>query len=334
MTDGKPTAGNDLTGTEARRKLTVPEIRSRKHGDPLVMVTGVDFQLARFAEAAGIDLLLVGDSLGMAFQGHDSTAPVTLDDIVYHCRAVRRGAPHTHLVADLPFLAGAIDDGETIRNAGRLIQEGGADGVKLEGGATAAGRIRAMTDAGIPVFGHVGLLPQRVGQLGGFRMQGGDAAAARAILADAAAVAAAGAYALVVEAVPAELAAAITARVPVPTVGIGAGAACDGQVLVSADLLGLEDRFKPRFVKRYADLAGTVRQAYRAYAADVRARAFPGPEHAYKAKHSLDLDRHLDLDLGPSEDLDPGRSGDLGLGQGGTLLPGRSGDGEAPEQAR
>lgn len=283
-------AGQAVAAERERRKLTAPEVRSRKGQTPLVMVTAVDFAFARLAEAAGVDMLLVGDSLGMAFQGHDSTVPVTLDDIVYHCRAVRRGAPNTHLVADLPFLAGAIDDGETIRNAGRLLQEGGADAVKLEGGVRAAGRIQALVEAGIPTFGHVGLTPQRAGMLGGFKVQGGDADSARAVLADARAVAAAGAYAMVVEAVPTELADAITARVDIPTIGIGAGAGCDGQVLVTVDLLGIEDRFRPRFVQRYADLAGIVREAYARYADDVRNRAFPTREQSYHARVNLRLD--------------------------------------------
>jgi 3-methyl-2-oxobutanoate hydroxymethyltransferase len=287
-------AGQAVAVERERRKLTAPEVRSRKGRTPLVMVTAVDFAFARLAEAAGVDMLLVGDSLGMAFQGHDSTVPVTLDDIVYHCRAVRRGAPNTHLVADLPFLAAAIDDGETIRNAGRLVQEGGADAVKLEGGTGSAGRIRALVAAGIPTFGHVGLTPQRAGMLGGFKVQGNDADSARAVLEDAAAVAAAGAYAMVVEAVPLELARAVTARVAIPTIGIGAGAACDGQVLVTADLLGIEDRFRPRFVKRYADLAGIVRDAYAAYADEVRSGAFPGPEQSYHARSDLGLDGAAD----------------------------------------
>lgn len=283
-------AGQAVAVEHKRRKLTAPEVRSRKGQTPLVMVTAVDFGFARLAEAAGVDMLLVGDSLGMAFQGHDSTVPVTVDDIVYHCRAVRRGASDTHVVADLPFLAGAIDDAETIRNAGRLLQEGGADAVKLEGGVNVAGRIRALTNAGIPTFGHVGLTPQRAGMLGGFKMQGGDAASAQAVLSDAVAVADAGAYAMVVEAVPLELGRAITERVPIPTIGIGAGAACDGQVLVTADLLGIEDRFRLKFVKRYANLAGIVRDAYAEFAEDVRSGAFPTAQQSYRGRTDLGLD--------------------------------------------
>lgn len=264
-----------------RRKLTVPTVRDRKGGPPLVMVALHDFPLARLAEEAGIDLILVGDSLGMVVLGLPSTVGVTLDDMVRHTQAVVRGAPHTHVVADLPFLTYHVDDGRTIENAGRLIQEGGADAVKLEGGRRIAGRIRALTDAGIPVCGHVGLTPQSAGMLGGFKVQGASEAGAREILADAEAVVAAGAYMVVVEAVPAEVAALVSERVAVPTIGIGAGNGCDGQVLVAHDLLGLEERFTPRFVKRYAALAGEIRTAFAAYAEEVRGRTFPGSEHTY-----------------------------------------------------
>jgi len=271
------------TDERRRRKLTVPAIRGRKGATPLVMVALYDFPTARLAEAAGIDLILVGDSLGMVHLGHASTVPVTLDDIVRHAQAVVRGAPNTHVVADMPFLTYHVDDGRTIENAGRLIQEGGADAVKLEGGRRVAGRIRALTDAGIPVCAHVGLTPQSAGALGGFKTQATTAEGAREVLSDAEAVAEAGAYAMVLEAIPAEVATLVTERVPVPTIGIGAGAGCDGQVLVAHDLLGLEDRFQPRFVKRYAMLAETVRDAFATYADEVRARSFPAAEHTYPA---------------------------------------------------
>lgn len=269
------------SGEDRRRKLTVPAIRAHKSGAPLVMIALYDYPTARQAEAAGIDLILVGDSLGMVVLGHDSTVPVTMDDVVRACQAVRRGAPRTHVVADMPFLSYHIDDARTIENAGRLLQAGGADGVKLEGGRPVAGRIRLLTDAGIPVVGHVGLTPQQAGALGGFRVQGKTAPEARAVLADAAAVVEAGAYALVLEAIPAELAARITRAVGVPTIGIGAGPTCDGQVLVGHDLLGLEERVLPRFAKRYACLAETVRGAFAAFAAEVRVGAFPDADHAY-----------------------------------------------------
>lgn len=272
---------SEQTAAPPRTKLTVPQIQRRKQGPKLVMVTAVDYFFARFAEQAGVDLLLVGDSLGMTFQGQSSTVPVRIEHIIYHCQAVIRGAPNTHIVADLPFLTYQADNAQALANAARLVQEGGADAVKLEGGRQVADRIRAIVDAGIAVVAHIGLTPQSVGRLGGFRVQGREIESARAILADAEAVVAAGAYAVVVEAVPANLAALITERVAVPTIGIGAGAECDGQVLVMADLLGIEDRIAPRFAKRYADLGAAARSAYAAFTAEVREGTFPDAAHSY-----------------------------------------------------
>ena len=269
---------------QPRAKLTAPEVQARKRGPKLTMVSTYDYPFARLAEQAGIDLLLVGDSLGMVVLGYESTVPVSLDDVVHHSRAVVRGAPATHVVADMPFLTYQIDDARAIANAGRLLQEGGADSVKLEGGRAIADRIRAIVAAGIPVMGHVGLTPQSAGSQGGFRVQGRELEPALGILADAEAVAAAGAYALVVEAVPTELAALITERVPIPTIGIGAGPGCDGQVLVGHDLLGLEDRVTARFAKRYADLGTAAREALAAFAAEVRDGAFPDADHSYAMK--------------------------------------------------
>jgi 3-methyl-2-oxobutanoate hydroxymethyltransferase len=251
------------------------------------MVTAYDYFFAKFAERAGIDLLLVGDSLGMAFQGQSSTVPVRLDHIIYHCQAVKRGAPDTHVVADLPFLTYQAENAQAVINAGRLVQDGGADAVKLEGGRVVAERIRAIVDAGIAVVAHIGLTPQSAGRLGGFRVQGRELESARAILADAEAVVAAGAYAVVIEAVPSNLAALITERVPIPTIGIGAGAGCDGQVLVTADLLGIEDRIAPRFAKRFAALDVTVEAAFAAYAGEVRDGAFPSASHSYSMKPEI-----------------------------------------------
>jgi 3-methyl-2-oxobutanoate hydroxymethyltransferase len=262
-------------------KLTAHDIQARKGGLRLSMVSVYDFPFARLAEEAGIDILLVGDSLGMVVQGHDSTVPVTLDDIVYHAKAVRRGASRTHVVADLPFLTYHTDTGRAIENAGRLLQEGGADSVKLEGGQEIAERAAAIVRAGIPVMGHIGLTPQSVGALGGFKVQGRDVASARKILADAQAIADAGAYAIVVEVVPAELGGMITASVPIPTIGIGAGAACDGQVLVAHDMLGLQERIIGRFAKVYANVGDDVRRAFTAFAEEVRAGSFPDEEHSY-----------------------------------------------------
>lgn len=264
-----------------RTKLTALDIRARKGGPKLTMVSLYDYPFARLAEDAGLDIILVGDSLGMVVQGHDSTVPVTLDDIIYHGRAVRRGAPRTHVVADLPFLTYHLDDASTVANAGRLLQEGGADSVKLEGGQEVAGRVAALVRAGIPVMGHIGLTPQSAGALGGFKVQGRDAASARKILADAEAIAAAGAYAMVVEVIPSELGAMITERVPVPTIGIGAGPSCDGQVLVAHDMLGLQERIIGRFAKVYAEVGAEIRQAFASYASEVQTGAFPDVEHSY-----------------------------------------------------
>lgn len=276
------------TTTESiRAKLTIPEIRGFKRGAKLAMVTAYDYPTARFAEAAGMDMLLVGDSLGMVVLGYASTVPVTMEEMLHHAKAVVRGAPATHVVADLPFLAYHLSDAQAIENAGRMLKEAGVDGVKLEGGQAFAGRVAAVAAAGIPVVGHVGLTPQSASGVGGFRVQGRDLEGAVRMVRDAEAIAAAGVYAMVVEAVPSELAALITERVAVPTIGIGAGTDCDGQVLVAHDLLGLEERVSPRFSKRYADLAGTTREAMAAYAAEVRAGRFPDDEHAYSMKQEI-----------------------------------------------
>ena len=277
-------AGDVAPPSPIRPKLTIPAIRAAKGASPLVMVTAYDAPTARLASEAGVDLLLVGDSVGTAVLGYESTVPVTLDDIVHHCRAVRRGAPDGHVVADLPFMSYQVSDEQAVTSAGRLLKEGGADSVKLEGGHRMAARVAAITAAGIPVMGHVGLTPQTAGSLGGLKVQGRDVAGARAVLHDAEAIAAAGAFSIVVEVVPAELGRLITARVPVPTIGIGAGAACDGQVLVAPDLLGLTEGHVPRFVQSYADLATATREAFAAYAREVRDRTYPAARHTYAMK--------------------------------------------------
>jgi 3-methyl-2-oxobutanoate hydroxymethyltransferase len=246
------------------------------------MVSVYDFPFARLAEAAGIEIALVGDSLGMVVQGHDSTVPVTIDDIVYHTKAVRRGAPATHVVADMPFLSYQLGPTRTVENAGRLLQEGGADSVKLEGGTEIADQVTTLVRAGIPVMGHVGLTPQSAGALGGFRVQGRDVVSARKILADAQAIADAGAYAMVLEVIPAELGALITERVAVPTIGIGAGPACDGQVLVAHDLLGLQERIIGRFAKVYATLGDDAQEALATFAREVGEGTFPDEDHSYR----------------------------------------------------
>ncbi|MFN8592974.1 MAG: 3-methyl-2-oxobutanoate hydroxymethyltransferase [Thermomicrobiales bacterium] len=267
--------------SRSRHHLSPPEIRSRKGGEKLTMLSLYDHPFARIAEKAGIDIILVGDSLGMVVQGHESTVPVRLDDVIYHAKAVRRGAPATHVVADMPFLTYHIDTPRTVENAGRLMQEGGADSVKLEGGQEIVDQVAALVLAGIPVMGHIGLTPQSAGALGGFKVQGRDLATAQKILLDAAAIETAGAFAIVIEAVPAELSRLVTAKVRVPTIGIGAGPFCDGQVLVGHDVLGLEDRVSARFARRFAHLGEATEHAFAAYAAEVRAGSFPGPENSY-----------------------------------------------------
>jgi 3-methyl-2-oxobutanoate hydroxymethyltransferase len=251
------------------------------------MLAAYDYPTARLIDGAGLDIILVGDSLGMAFQGQESTIPVTVDDIVYHTRTAVRGAPRTHVVADLPFLSYQQSDAQALANAGRLMQEGGANSVKLEGGVPVADRVRALVSAGIPVCAHIGLTPQSVGVTGGYRVQGRDLGSANQVLADAEAVAEAGAYAVVLEMVPAEVAAVITERLAIPTIGIGAGVDCDGQVLVASDLIGLDDRYAFKFVRRYAEVGTIMAEAFRAFAADVRQGAFPGPEETYRLKPAV-----------------------------------------------
>lgn len=272
---------NKANRPATRARLTAFDLRARKGGAKITMLALYDYPFARLAEEAGIDSILVGDSLGMVVQGHASTVPVTLDDIIYHARAVRRGAPNTHVVADMPFLTYQVGVDRAIENAGRLIQEAGADSVKLEGGRDVAETIAAIVRTGIPVVGHIGLTPQSAGALGGFKVQGRDPVSARRILDDAAAIADAGASAIVVEVVPEELGALITRSVDIPTIGIGAGPACDGQVLVAHDMLGFQEQRLPRFVKVYADIGPRIREAFAAYAKDVADGSYPGPEQTY-----------------------------------------------------
>lgn len=246
------------------------------------MLTAYDFPTARIVDGAGIDLILVGDSVGNVVLGYETTIPVTVDDIVHHCKAVVRAARRAMVVADLPFLSYHVSREEALRNTGRLMQEGGAHAVKLEGGHQVVETVRALVGAGIPVMGHLGLTPQSVYQLGGFKVQARDAAAACQLLDDARALVEAGIFALVLECVPSSLARLVTASLAVPTIGIGAGPFCDGQVLVTHDLLGLTGDFKPRFVKRYAALGQQMAAAIGAYAAEVREGVFPGPEHGFE----------------------------------------------------
>jgi 3-methyl-2-oxobutanoate hydroxymethyltransferase len=258
------------------RKIRVPDLALMKaRGERIVMLTAYDATMARIFDRAGIDVLLVGDSLGHVILGLDTTIPVTLDAIVHHTRAVTRSAERALVVADMPFLTYQITPEQAMRNAARLFQEGGAAAVKLEGGRALAETVRRITSAGLPVMGHLGLTPQHVHRLGGMRRQARDNEAAQELISDALALEDAGVFAVVLEAIPDAVAAAVTSRLTIPTIGIGAGPHCDGQVLVSYDVLGLFDTFVPPFVKQYAQLRETILAAARSYADDVRQGSYP-----------------------------------------------------------
>lgn len=266
-------------------KVTIHTLKKLKQaGQKICMVTAYDATFSRIVDEAGADVILVGDSLGMVIQGNDSTLPVTMDQMVYHSRMVSRAARRAHVVGDLPFMSYQVSADDAVRNAGRLIAEGGAGSVKLEGGEEFAETVRRITRASIPVMGHLGLTPQSVHKMGGYVVQGKDEQQARKILKDAIALEQAGCYALVLEAVPMDLAEQISRRLSIPTIGIGAGAGTDGQVLVSYDLLGMNPDFKPKFVKRYADLYGTIKSATEAFFGEVRAQTFPDEDHSFKSK--------------------------------------------------
>ena len=263
-------------------KVTVTTLRQKyERREPITMVTAYDYPTARIADEAGLDAILVGDSLAMVVLGHPDTLSVTMDEMIHHARAVRRGASRALLIGDMPFMSYQADEAEALRNAGRFLKEAGMEAVKLEGGRSVAPAVRRIVGAGIPVQGHIGLTPQSVNALGGWKVQGRTAAAARSLLEDALALEDAGCFSLVLESVPDRVAARITERLSIPTIGIGAGAQTSGQVLVLHDMLGLFDRFTPRFVKRYAELGEAARAALEAFRADVQSGAFPGPEHSY-----------------------------------------------------
>ncbi|MCA2979007.1 MAG: 3-methyl-2-oxobutanoate hydroxymethyltransferase [Myxococcaceae bacterium] len=265
-------------------KVTIHTLKKQKAaGQKICMVTAYDATFARILDEAGTDVLLVGDSLGMVVQGNDSTLPVTMDQMVYHSKAVTAGAKRAHVVGDLPFMSyqNAVED--AVRNAGRLVSEGNVGSVKLEGGQEFADVVSRIVRASIPVMGHLGLTPQSVHKMGGYVVQGRDEDTARRLLEDAVVLEQAGCYALVLEGVPLELAKTITARLSIPTIGIGAGKHCDGQVLVCYDLLGLNPAFKPKFVKRYADGFGTVTGAAQSFFTEVRSGAFPDEEHSFRS---------------------------------------------------
>jgi 3-methyl-2-oxobutanoate hydroxymethyltransferase len=265
------------------RPRSVPDLAAMKaEGRRIAMLTCYDALFARLLEEAETDVLLVGDSLHQVLGGHETTLGATLDEMIYHAAAVHRGAPHTLLFVDLPFLTYQVSVEEAIRNAGRVLQESGAHGVKLEGGRPMAATVRALVERGIPVMGHLGLTPQSVHALGGYRVQGRESDDAERLLADAAALAEAGACAIVLELMPTELARQISASLAIPTIGIGAGPGCDGQVLVLHDMLGLNDAFSPKFLKRFAALGDAVRSAAREFAEEVRAGDYPGREHSFE----------------------------------------------------
>ena len=270
-----------------RKKVTTRTLLQKKaRGEMITMLTAYDYPTALAVDQAGIDSILVGDSLGMVVLGYENTLPVTMADMLHHCRAVARGARYALLVGDLPFMSYQVSVEQAVANAGCFLQEAGMDAVKLEGGRERQDAIRAIVAAGIPVMGHLGLTPQSVQQLGGFRSQARSAPAARRLLEDALLLQDAGCFSLVLEAVPARLASFVSGRLEIPTIGIGAGPGCDGQVLVLHDLLGLFERFTPRFAKRYADLHAEMAGALAAYRDDVEGKAFPAPEHTTEMQDS------------------------------------------------
>ncbi len=274
-------------------KVSILDIQKKKTaGEPITMLTAYDYSSALLVDEAGIDIILVGDSLGMVMMGLESTVPVTMEAMLHHCQAVGRGAKRAFLVGDMPFLSYQVDIPDAVRNAGRFLKEAGMDSVKLEGGREMADTVRAIVNAGIPVMGHLGLTPQSVSKLGGYRVQGRTAAAAQNLLQDAVALEEAGCYAIVLEAVPAPVAEAVSQRLSVPTIGIGAGLGCDGQVLVYHDMLGLFDRFRPKFVKEYANLRQIILAGLTEFREDVLARRFPGDEHTY-SMNDEELQRFL-----------------------------------------
>lgn len=263
-------------------KFTTQSFLDAKHNnEKITMLTGYDYSTAQILDNCGIDAILIGDSLGMVVQGKDSTVEVTIDEMLYHCKCVARGAKNAMLVGDMPFLTYHTTPEEAVRNAGRFIQEAGMNAVKLEGGKTMADTVKAIVRANIPVMGHIGLTPQSVNIFGGFKVQGKEEHAARALIEDALALEEAGAFAVVLEAVPEALARIITEKVNIPTIGIGAGKYCDGQILVVNDLLGMYSDFTPKFAKKYAELKNTITEAIAGYISDVKSRQFPEKKHAF-----------------------------------------------------
>jgi len=267
-----------------QRITTTHLMKMKKKAEKIVMITAYDYPAAGLVDEAGVDAILVGDSLGMVVLGYETTIPVTLDDMIHHTQAVVRGAKRALVAADMPFLTYQTGSADALRNAGRLLQEGGAAAVKLEGGTEVCPQVRALAEAGIPVIGHLGLTPQSIHVFGGYKLQGREPDAARRILADAKALEQAGAFCVVLECIPEDLAARITTSLSIPTIGIGAGVHCDGQVLVLHDMLGIAGKIRPRFVKQYAHLGEAIRKAVEQYGEEVRQSKFPMPEHSFTSE--------------------------------------------------
>ena len=272
-----------LTAQQTRKKFSVASFRKTKtEHHRIVMITSYDYPTAKIADEVGVDSILVGDSYGMVVLGYDTTIPVSVEELLPVCRAVRRGAPNPLLIADMPFLSFQVSKEDAIRNAGRFVKDGDMEAVKIEGGSEVSETVRGISKAGIPILGHIGVTPQTATLHGGYRVEGKTAIAGNELLADAKALEEAGVFGIVLEMVTEEVAKVITESVSVPTIGIGSGRYCDGQVLVLHDILGLYPRFTPKFAKRYADIAPTIRQALHNYAEDVRAGTFPEDQHAFK----------------------------------------------------
>ena len=268
-----------------KKKRTIKDItRMKKAGEKITMLTAYDASFAQLLDSAGVDVLLVGDSLGMVLLGYESTVPVSMDEMIHHASAVKRGTQNALLVGDMPFMSYQVSIEEAVRNGGRFLKEAGCDAVKLEGGIEVCETVQALVRAGISVMGHIGLTPQTAGQLGGYRVQGKDAESARKLLADAQALEKAGAFGVVLECIPDSLAGLITESLTIPTIGIGAGVNCDGQVLVSHDLLGMFEKFVPSFVKKYANLAPQMKEAVASFMEEVRSGQYPDDERSFSMK--------------------------------------------------
>ncbi|MDR2175658.1 MAG: 3-methyl-2-oxobutanoate hydroxymethyltransferase [Synergistaceae bacterium] len=270
-----------MAAAAAKKKGRLEFLEMKKKGEKVTWITAYDYPTALFAEAAGMDMLLVGDSLGMVVLGYSGTIPVTMDDCIRHCQAVRRGAPNTFVMGDMPFGSYQVSDAQAVENAVRFFKEAGMDAIKLEGGVRVESRIKAIAESGVLVCGHIGLTPQSSGPMGGFKAQGVTPESARYVIEDALAVERGGAYAILLEGIPPELTEFITRRLTIPVYSIGAGLPCDGQLIICGDMLGQFQAFTPKFVKKYANLAEVVTNAFKEYADDVRNGRFPGEEHVY-----------------------------------------------------